>query len=313
MPQDKMYDLIIIGAGPAGMTAGVYAARKRLKTLILTQDIGGQMAWSSDVENYPGFSMISGANLVEKFENHIEHFRDVLELRLVNKGVGEITKNKTYFSVKTADGNVEHTRAVIVAGGRVPKPLGVKGETEFLNRGVSYCAWCDGPIFRNKDIAIIGGGNSALDTAINIEKSVKSIVIVNSAKELTGDKTMIDKVINAHNIRILNNTKVVSINGDKFVNSVTIKPNDKEQSQEIKLSGVFIEIGSIPATAYLNQLLKLNQNGEIVVDKNNMSSVAGVFAAGDITDIVEKQIITAAGEGAKAAISASKYIARFNE
>lgn len=313
MSQDRMYDLIIIGAGPAGMTAGVYAARKRLKTLILTQDIGGQMAWSSDVENYPGFSMISGANLVEKFENHIEHFRDVLELRLVNKGVGEISNSKTYFSVKTVDGNTEHTRAVIVAGGRVPKPLGVKGENEFLNRGVSYCAWCDGPIFRNKDIAIIGGGNSALDTAINIDKSVKSIVIINSAKELTGDKTMIDKVINAHSIRILNNTEVVSINGDKFVNSITIKTVNKDQSEDIRLSGVFIEIGSIPATDYLKQILKLNQNGEVVIDKYNMSSVSGIFAAGDITDILEKQIITAAGEGAKAAISASKYIARFKE
>ena len=271
------------------------------------------MAWSSDVENYPGFSMISGANLVEKFENHIEQFRDVLELRLVNKGVGEISNSKTYFSVKTVDGNTEHTRAVIVAGGRVPKPLGVKGENEFLNRGVSYCAWCDGPIFRNKDIAIIGGGNSALDTAINIDKSVKSIVIINSAKELTGDKTMIDKVINAHSIRILNNTEVVSINGDKFVNSITIKTVNKDQSEDIRLSGVFIVIGSIPATDYLKQILKLNQNGEVVIDKYNMSSVSGIFAAGDITDILEKQIITAAGEVAKAAISASKYIARFKE
>lgn len=311
MSEDKMYDLLIIGAGPAGMTAGVYAARKRLKTLILTQDIGGQMAWSSDVENYPGFSMISGADLVEKFENHIEQFRDVLELRLVNKGVDEIVKNKTYFSVKSADGRAEHARAVIIAGGRLPRPLGAKGEQEFLNRGVSYCAWCDGPIFRNKDIAIIGGGNSALDTAINIERSVKSIVIINVTQELTGDKIMIEKVTNAHNIRILNNTEVVSINGDKFVDSITISPVDKDKTEELKLSGVFIEIGTIPSTDYLKKFIKLNSSGEIITDKNNMSSVEGLFAAGDITDIPEKQIVTAAGEGAKAAIMASKYISRF--
>lgn len=308
-----MYDLIIIGAGPSGMTAGVYAARKRLKTLILTQDIGGQMAWSSDVENYPGFSMISGADLVEKFENHIEQFRDVLELRLVNKGVDEIVKNKTYFSIKSADGVTEHARAVIIAGGRIPRPLGAKGEKEFLNRGVSYCAWCDGPIFRNKDIAIIGGGNSALDTAINIERSVKSIVIVNVTPELTGDKIMIEKVTNAHNIRILNNTEVVSINGDKFVDSITIKSVDKDKTEELKLNGVFIEIGTIPSTDYLKNFIKLNSNGEIITDKNNMSSVEGLFAAGDITDIPEKQIVTAAGEGAKAAIMASKYISRFQD
>ena len=308
-----MYDLIIIGGGPAGITAGVYAARKRLKTLILTQDIGGQMAWSSDVENYPGFSMISGADLVEKFENHIEQFRDVLELRLTNKGVTEIDKNKTYFSVKTGEGISEHSRSVIIAGGRVPKSLGIKGEKEFLNRGVSYCAWCDGPIFKNKDIAIIGGGNSALDTAINIERSVKSIVMINPTSELTGDKILIDKVTNAQDIRVLNNTEIISINGDKFVNSITVKPVEKNKPEDLKLSGVFIEIGSIPATDYLKSLLKLNDRGEIVVDKYNMSSVEGLYAAGDITDIEEKQIVTAAGEGAKAAIMASKYIARFEE
>ena len=308
-----MYDLIIIGAGPAGMTAGVYAARKRLKTLILTQDIGGQMAWSSDVENYPGFSMISGADLVEKFENHIEQFRDVLELRLVNKGVGEIQKNKTYFSVKIQDGNTEHARSIIVAGGRVPRHLGVKGEKEFLNKGVSYCAWCDGPIFRNKDIAIVGGGNSALDTAININKSVKSIVMVNTTEQLTGDEIMIDKVTKAHNIRILNSTNVVSINGDKFVDSITIKSNDAQKEETIPLSGVFIEIGTIPATDYLKGVVRLNDQAEIVINKDNMSSVEGLFAAGDITDIAEKQIVTAAGEGAKAAIMASKYLARFKD
>lgn len=308
-----MYDLIIIGGGPAGITAGVYAARKRLKTLILTQDIGGQMAWSSDVENYPGFSMISGADLVEKFENHIEQFRDVLELRLTNRGVTEIDKNKTYFSVKTGEGTSEHSRAVIVAGGRLPKSLGIKGEKEYLNRGVSYCAWCDGPIFKNKDIAIIGGGNSALDTAINIQRSVKSIVMINPTSELTGDKILIDKVTNAQNIRVLNNTEIVSINGDKFVDSITVKPAGKDKTENLKLSGVFIEIGSVPATDYLKKLVKLNDRDEIVVDKSNMSSVKGLFAAGDITDIEEKQIITAAGEGAKAAIMASKYIARFED
>lgn len=311
MSETKMYDLIIIGAGPAGITAGVYAARKRLKTLILTQDIGGQMAWSSDVENYPGFSMISGGDLVEKFENHIEQFRDVLELRLTSKGVSGIEKNKTYFSVKSGEGVTEHARSVIVAGGRKPKELGIKGEKEFLNRGVSYCAWCDGPIFRNKDIAIIGGGNSALDTAINIQKSVKSIVIVNVTKDLLGDKILIEKVTNAQNIRILNNTEVTSINGDKFVSSITIKPVGKDNEESLNLNGVFIEIGSVPATKYLKDIIKLNSSGEIIVDKKNMSSTEGLFAAGDITDIEEKQIVTAAGEGAKAAIMASKYIARF--
>ncbi|MCX6805605.1 MAG: FAD-dependent oxidoreductase [Patescibacteria group bacterium] len=305
-----VYDLIIIGAGPAGMTAGVYAARKKLKTLILSQDIGGQAAWSSDVENYLGFTMITGADLVEKFEHHVEQFKDVLELRLVTKGVSEIKKEKTYFSVQIKDGNIEHARAVIIAGGKIPRPLGVAGEKEFLNRGVTYCAWCDGPLFAGKDVAIVGGGNSALDAALNIERTVKSIVIINVTPELTGDPVMIDKITASPHVRVINDSEVVSVNGEKFVNSITIQNHKIKKPSTIDVAGVFIEVGSLPATGYLKSLIKLNKASEIIIDKYNMTSREGIFAAGDITDIPEKQIITAAGEGAKAAICAAQYIAR---
>lgn len=305
-----VYDLIIIGAGPAGMTAGVYAARKKLKTLILSQDIGGQAAWSSDVENYLGFTMITGADLVEKFEHHVEQFKDVLELRLVTKGVSEIKKEKTYFSVQIKDGNIEHARAVIIAGGKIPRPLGVAGEKEFLNRGVTYCAWCDGPLFAGKDVAIVGGGNSALDAALNIERTVKSIVIINVTPELTGDPVMIDKITASPHVRVINDSEVVSVNGEKFVNSITIQNHKIKNPSTIDVAGVFIEVGSLPATGYLKSLIKLNKASEIIIDKYNMTSREGIFAAGDITDIPEKQIITAAGEGAKAAICAAQYIAR---
>ena len=305
-----VYDLIIIGAGPAGMTAGVYAARKKLKTLILSQDIGGQAAWSSDVENYLGFTMITGADLVEKFEHHVEQFKDVLELRLVTKGVSEVKKEKTYFSVQIKDGNIEHARAVIIAGGKIPRPLGVAGEKEFLNRGVTYCAWCDGPLFAGKDVAIIGGGNSALDAALNIERTVKSIVIINVTPELTGDPVMIDKITARPHVRVINNSEVLSINGDKFVSSITVQNHKEKTPSNIDVAGVFIEVGSLPATSYLKSLVKLNKASEIIIDKYNMTSREGIFAAGDITDIPEKQIITAAGEGAKAAICAAQYIAR---
>ena len=305
-----VYDLIIIGAGPAGMTAGVYAARKKLKTLILSQDIGGQAAWSSDVENYLGFTMITGADLVEKFEHHVEQFKDVLELRLVTKGVSEVKKEKTYFSVQIKDGNIEHARAVIIAGGKIPRPLGVAGEKEYLNRGVTYCAWCDGPLFAGKDVAIVGGGNSALDAALNIERTVKSIVIINVTPELTGDPVMIDKITASPHVRVINNSEVLSINGDKFVSSISVQNHKEKTPSNIDVAGVFIEVGSLPATGYLKSLIKLNKASEIIIDKYNMTSREGIFAAGDITDIPEKQIITAAGEGAKAAICAAQYIAR---
>jgi alkyl hydroperoxide reductase subunit F len=306
----KIYDLIIVGAGPAGMTAGVYAARKKLKTLVISKDIGGQASWSSDIENYLGFSMITGPDLVKKFEDHLEEFSEDVELRISISGINKISKKGKNFLVETGDGKKEEAKAIIIAGGKVPRELGVKGEKEFLNRGVAYCAWCDGPLFKGKDVAIIGGGNSALDAALNVSKLVKQIYIVNITNELTGDPVMIDKVMDLHHIRIMNNTEIVEIEGDKLVDTLRIKSRDGGLEKDLHVSGVFIEVGSLPATDYLKGFVKLNKNGEIIIDELNSTSVPGVFAAGDITEVVEKQIITAAGEGAKAAIQASIYLAK---
>jgi alkyl hydroperoxide reductase subunit F len=306
----KIYDLIIVGAGPAGMTAGVYAARKKLKTLIISKDIGGQASWSSDIENYLGFSMITGPELVKKFEEHLEEFKEDVELRVSISGINKVSKKGKNFLVETGDGKKEEAKAIIIAGGKVPRELGVKGEKEFLNRGVTYCAWCDGPLFKGKDVAIIGGGNSALDAALNVSKLVKQIYIVNITNELTGDPVMIDKVMDLHHIRIMNNTEIVEIEGDKLVDTLRIKSRDGGLEKDLHVSGVFIEVGSLPATDYLKGFIKLNKNGEIIIDELNSTSVPGVFAAGDITEVVEKQIITAAGEGAKAAIQASIYLAK---
>ncbi len=306
----KIYDLIIIGAGPAGMTAGVYAARKKLKTLIITKDIGGQASWSSDIENYLGFSMITGPELVKKFEDHLEEFKDDVELRVSISGINKISKKGKNFVVETGDSKKEEAKAVIIAGGKVPRELGVAGEKEFLNKGVTYCAWCDGPLFKGKDVAIIGGGNAALDAALNVSKLVKQIYIINITNQLTGDPVMIDKVMDLSHIRIMNNTEVLEIEGNKLVESVRIKSRDGGLEKDLHVSGVFIEVGSLPATDYLKDLVKLNKNGEIIIDELNATSVPGIFAAGDITEVVEKQIITAAGEGAKAAIQASIYLSK---
>jgi alkyl hydroperoxide reductase subunit F len=306
----NLYDIIIIGAGPAGMTAGVYAARKKLKTLIISKDIGGQASWSSDIENYLGFSMITGPDLVKKFEDHLEEFKEDLELRISISGIKDIKKNGKNFVVTTGDGKSETAKAIIIAGGKVPRMLGVPGEKEFLNRGVAYCAYCDGPLFKGKDVAIIGGGNSALDSALNVSKIVKQIYIINITKELNGDKVMIDKVMDLPHVRVMNNTEAVAIEGENTVSSIRIKSRDGGLQKDLPVSGVFIEVGSLPATEYLKGLVKLNRHSEIIIDEYNMTSVAGIFAAGDITTVIEKQIITAAGEGAKAAIQASQYLAK---
>lgn len=305
-----MYDMIIIGAGPAGMTAGIYAARKKLKTLILTKDIGGQAAWSSDIENYTGFSMITGPELVKKFEDHLEEFKEDVELRVSLSGIKEIKKSDKHFVVTMGDGKSESAKVVVIAGGKVPRHLGVEGEKEFLNKGVTYCAWCDGPLFRGKDVAIIGGGNAALDSALNVGKFVKQIYMINVTPELTGDPIMIEKAKALPHIRILNATEVVKIEGDKTVNAIRIKSQKDKLEKDLPVSGVLIEIGSLPATDYLKGLVKLNEASEIVIDKYNATSLPGIYAAGDITDIIEKQIITAAGEGAKAAIQASIYLSK---
>ena len=304
------YDLIIIGAGPAGMTAGVYAARKKLKTLILTRDIGGQAAWSSDIENYLGFSMITGADLVAKFEKHLEEFKEDVELHLINGGVTKITPGDKEVEVQTSDKQKFVGKAIIITSGKVPRELGVPGEKEFLNRGVTYCAWCDGPIFKGKDIVIVGGGNSALDAALNVEKIVGQIYIVNNLDALTADPVMVEKAKMAENIRIINQAEVKAITGDKKVAAVTIHDRDSGLDREIACEGVFIEIGSVPATDYLKGVVNCNDQGEIEIDGSNMTNVRGVFAAGDVTTVTEKQIVIAAGEGAKAAISAAKYLTK---
>lgn len=305
----QVYDLIIIGAGPAGMTAGVYAARKKLQTLIISKDIGGQITWSNDTENYLGFSMITGSELAKKFEDHLEEFKDSIELRVVGVGVKKIIKSGDNFQVGFGDGGKELARAVIIAGGKVPQKLGVRGEDIFLNRGVSYCAWCDGSLFKTRDVAIVGSGDLALDAALNVAKLANQVYIINISPELTGNPAMIKRAYTSLNVRVMNNTEVTEIKGEKFVQSIRIKSEEGLQ-KDFPVSGVFIEIGSLPATDYLEGLLGLNEVGEIVIDRYNATSIKGIFAAGDITNIVEKQVATAVGEGAKAAIQASRYLAR---
>lgn len=307
-----IYDLVIVGAGPAGMTAGVYAARKKLKTILLSKDIGGQAAWSSDIENYLGFSMIPGADLVAKFEHHLEKFKDDVELRIVSGGVTGVKRSGKHFVVE-ADGKGISAKAVVITGGKLPRKLGVPGEDTYLNKGVTYCAWCDGPIFADKEVAVIGGGNAALDAAINISKIVKHIYLINLTEDLTGDPVMVDKVRDLHNVRIMNNMETVSFGGSKFLEYIEVHDATSGVKKKVHIAGAFVEVGSVPATDYLQDYLELNKAGEIVIDKYNMTSVEGVFAAGDITDVVEKQVIVAAGEGAKAAIQASQYLSKLKD
>ncbi|MDD5006285.1 MAG: FAD-dependent oxidoreductase [Candidatus Omnitrophica bacterium] len=297
-----MWDLIIIGAGPAGITASVYAVRKRMNVLVITKDIGGQAAWSGDIENYTGYQFITGPELAIKFEEHMRKYNIQLK---ENEEVKEIIRKNNEIFVNT-NRSAYQTKTAIIASGKRSKELSVPGEEEFKNRGLTYCATCDGPLFAEKDVAVIGGGNSALDATLQLINIARHIYLINVTAELGGDAVMKDKVTNNAKVSILNNTKVTAIIGDRMVTAIKIKKQNKEET--LAVQGIFVEIGLIPNSEFTKELER-NENGEIKVNSYNETNIAGIFAAGDVTNIPEKQIIIAAGEGAKAALSAFRYLA----
>ncbi len=300
-----IYDLIIIGAGPAGITASVYAARKKLDFLVISLDIGGQAAWSGDIENYTGYQFITGPELTRKFEEHMRKYEIALK---ENEEVLGLEKTAEVFLVKTNKADYQ-AYSVIIASGKKSRELGVPGEKEFKNHGLTYCATCDGPLFAGKVVAVIGGGNSALDASLQLIKIAKHVYIINNTQQLSGDAIMIQKVQAAGNVTILNNHQVSAILGDKFIRAIKIKNNDQEK--ELAVEGVFVEIGLIPNSGFLKDIEK-NARDEININLSNQTNVPGIFAAGDVTNVLEKQIIIAAGEGSKAALSASRYLDQRN-
>ena len=298
-----MYDLIIVGAGPAGITASVYAARKSMDFLVVTGDIGGQTAWSGDIENYTGYQFISGPDLVHKFEEHMRSYDTSVK---EGEKVIEVAKAQEVILVRTSKAEYQ-AKSVIVASGKRSKELGVPGEKEYKNKGISYCATCDGPLFSAKNVAIIGGGNSALDAALQLIRIAKHVYVINNTPGLGGDALMRHKVEEAQNVEILNNTNVVAVLGEKMVNAIKINHDGNEKI--LSVEGVFVEIGLIPNSDFVQGVEK-NARGEIKVNSRNETNTPGIFAAGDVTDVPEKQIIIAAGEGSKACLSAFRYIAQ---
>ena len=296
-----MFDLIIIGAGPAGITAAIYAARKKMRLLVITKDIGGQAALSGDVENYTGYQFITGPDLALKFEEHLRKFDIALR---ETETVEEVKKTNAHIQVKTDKGLYE-ARSVIVASGKRSRELGAPGEKEFKNQGLTYCATCDAPLFSGKDVAVIGGGNSALDAAIQLIKIANKIYIINMAPWLTGDMVMQEAVSQSPKVTIFNSAQVSAIAGDKIVGAIKIKKDNKEETFPVQ--GVFVEIGLIPNSDFAKDVEK-NKFGEIKVNPYNETNVPGIFAAGDVTDVPEKQIVIAAGEGSKAALGVFSYL-----
>ena len=297
----KMYDLIIIGAGPAGITAAVYAARKKINFLAISKDIGGQAAWSGDIENYTGYQFITGPELAAKFEEHMRKYD--IELK-ENEGAVDLKKEGDIITV-TTDKSKYEARTLIIASGKRARELNVPGEKEFKNHGLTYCATCDAPLFAGKEVAVIGGGNSALDATLQLIKIAKYIYLINITPALGGDAIMREKVQESKIVTVLNSSRVSAVTGDKMVSGIKVKKDGKEEF--LAVGGVFIEIGLIANSEFAKDVEK-NRLGEIKVNTSNETNIPGIFAAGDITDVPEKQIIIAAGEGSKATLSAFRYL-----
>ena len=303
--REAVADVMILGAGPAGLTAAVYTARKGLATLVITQNIGGQALESWAIENYMGYRMVTGEDLMKRFE---EQVRD-LQIQLELDGILSLGMEDGHFVVKTATERSFSARSVIIATGKHPRSLGVADEETFIGRGLSICSTCDGPLFKGKTVAVVGGGNSALQTAIEMSGIAKTVYLI-VRSTIRADDAYLDLYRLKENIITFTNVVVSRLIGGKFLTGIAVKDRNTGEEREIAVDGLFAEIGWLPNTGFLDGLVTLNQEKEVVVDVNCHTNVPGIFAAGDVTSVKGKQIIIAAGEGAKAALEVYAWLMR---
>jgi alkyl hydroperoxide reductase subunit F len=295
-----MYDLIIIGGGPAGSAAGVYAARKHLKSALITESFGGQSVVSTGVQNWIGDIEIPGEELAKKFEAHVRAYAgDFLDVKEGEKATS-IEKTEGGFSVKTNKETYE-TKTVLIAVGADRRKLKVPGAAEFENKGVVYCASCDGPLFAGMDVAVIGGGNAGFETAAQLLAYAKSVTLLHRSESFKADEITVKKVLSHPNMTALTNTEPTEVLGDKFVSGLKWKNNQTKETGGLAVTGVFVEIGIMPNTYVVDGLVELDEYNRIKVDpRNQRTSLAGLWAAGDITDCLYHQNNIAAGDGVKA-------------
>ncbi|MBI4151179.1 FAD-dependent oxidoreductase [Candidatus Woesearchaeota archaeon] len=300
-----MYDVVIIGGGAAGLTAAIYACRKALKTLVISPEYGGQTNLTSHIENYPGFIVSTGWDLMAKFKEHAEHFG--AETR-TGKVITVEKKGEKQFHIHFDDGSKEDCKAVILCHGKLPRPLNIPGEKEFLGRGLSTCATCDAPLYKNKAVAVIGGGNAALEAVEELQHVGAKVTLVHRRDQFRADEITVKKVKALEGVTFILNHAPVAIKGDKYVTCFEIEDVNTKQKQELKLDGVFSEIGHVADSTMVKDLCKLNPAGEVIVDDAGNTSCPGIFAAGDITPVKYKQTVIAAGEGAKAALECHRWL-----
>jgi alkyl hydroperoxide reductase subunit F len=301
------YDVIVVGAGPAGLSAVLYAARKGRRVALIGKRAGGQINDTASVENYPGMSRVGGSELAELFRRHVETYavaeRCHAEVRRIRRG-------SLGFEVVTADGQTFRARAVIYAAGKEYRRLGVPGEDRFIGRGVAFCATCDAPLFRGKKVAVVGGGNSALTAVRDLIAFATEIHLVHALDTFQADPMLVDEVRRAKHVTVHLGAEVREFLGQERLEGLRLASKERPPGYDLAVDGVFLEIGLAPNSAPVSELLALNGAGEIPVARDQQTAVPGLFAAGDVTDEREKQIVIAAGAGARAALSADRYLSQ---
>ena len=300
----RVYDVIILGGGPAGLTAAVYCMRKGVSTAILIKSIGGQVAETASVENYMGYKYINGVGLVDKFREQVQQFSIGYDEghSVVRIESGVVKK------VWLDDGRCLTARTLIIATGKSWRKLGVPGEKEFTGKGVAYCTICDAPLFAGKRVVVAGGGNSGIESALDLAPLASKVTVVQMLDKLTADRILIEKLAGFTNVDYIFNSVVTAVKGDDVVSSVSIKNLKDSSIYDLETDGLFVEIGLDPNSLFAKDVVNLNSFSEIEIDEMCSTSAEGIYAAGDVTSVRYKQIIIAAGEGAKAALSACDYI-----
>lgn len=306
MPNSEIYDVIIVGGGPAGLTAGIYAKRAALNVVLVERGVfGGQVAITKGVENYPGFIDIGGFELCEKFHEHAKSY----DLEMLQKEVVATEPGIPYHSVRLDDGTVLRTHAVILAAGGTAKKLNTPGEIENFGKGVSYCATCDGFFFRGKTVAVVGGGDTALEDALYLAKITEKVYLIHRRDEFRGSRILQQRVFAEPRIEIVFDTVVTKINADAGgVCGISLKNRKTDADREVPVEGVFIFVGFAPNNGLVPAGIQLSTTGYVITDQKCETSIAGIFAVGDLRQKYANQIVLAAADGCTAALAAAHYV-----
>lgn len=302
-----MYDLVIIGSGPAGLSAALYACRAMLDFVIIEKQpfSGGQIINTNEVDNYLGLPNTDGFDLAEKFRMHTEN----AGAKFIKKEVLTVNGNSGAFTVLLADNEELKAKSLIIATGAVNKKLGVIGEKEFTGKGVSYCATCDGAFFRDKAVAVVGGGDTALEDALYLAKMCKQVYLIHRRDKLRGAEKLQSLVLNTENIKVIWDTQVSKINGETVVESLSLKNTRSNEESALSVSGVFIAVGTQPVSDLVKNLVSLDDTGYVIADESGVTNIDGIFAAGDVRQKSLRQVITAVADGANCINSVQKYLA----